>query len=166
MDRALVGLDLQVAVKTPVYKIATVNRQPELTLENAIWLAQPQPLSHTALVRVCNRQSADAIAPRMPAQLPLDMILLGSLHPAVAQMSGLYWVDATADASLSYDYLIVSDNNNVAQLNPDTMLTIIAQSGFSNIDASIALNLRFARRPRSRDRRSRSVRASRKYAAH
>jgi hypothetical protein len=32
----------------------------------------------------------------------------------------------------------------VAQLNPDTMLTVIQQSGFSSIDAAIVFNLRFA----------------------
>jgi hypothetical protein len=140
---ALVGLDLQVTGENTVYKIASVESSTRLTLETPYGGPTATAKSYSIGPRL-QSSAADAIAPRMPAQLPLDMILLGSLHPAVAQMNGLYWVDATADVSLSYDYLIVADNNNVAQLNPDTMLTIIAQSGFSNVDASIALNLRFA----------------------
>ena len=85
--------------------------------------------------------------PRMPAQSPLDMVLLGTLHPAVAQMSGLYWIDRTADLAETYDYLIVGDYNGVAQLNPDNMLAVIQQSGFSNVDGSIVYNLRMAQAP-------------------
>src|SRR6185369_15794346 len=82
--------------------------------------------------------------PRMPAQSPLDMVLLGTLHRAVAQMSGLYWIDRSADPAETYDYLIVGDYNGVAQLNPDNMLAVIQQSGFSNVDGSIVYNLRVA----------------------
>jgi len=53
--------------------------------------------------------SADAgtDTPRMPAQRPLDLILAASLHPAMAQMLGLYWLDRTAEPGVSYDYLLV-----------------------------------------------------------
>jgi hypothetical protein len=142
---ALAGLDIQIAGET-VYKIARVDSSTKLTLEIPYAGATATGLSYNIRPRL-QASAVDAIAPRMPAQLPLDMLLLGSLHPAVAQMSGLYWVDATADPSPSYDYLIVSDHNNVAQLNPDTMLLFIQQSGFSNLDAAIAFNLRFAPTP-------------------
>jgi hypothetical protein len=139
---ALTGLDIQIAGDT-VYKIASVDSSTKLTLEIPYAGATATGLSYNIRPRL-QASAVDAIAPRMPAQLPLDMLLLGALHPAVAQMSGLYWVDATADPSPSYDYLIVSDHNNLAQLNPDTMLTVIKESGFSNLDAAIAFNLRFA----------------------
>src|SRR6185369_15085441 len=82
--------------------------------------------------------------PRMPAQSPLDMVLLGSLHPAVAQMSGLYWSDRTADVEQTYDYLIVGDYNGVGELNADKMLAVVRQSGFANVDGAIVYNLRMA----------------------
>jgi hypothetical protein len=143
---ALAGLDLQLAGENTVYKIASVESSTRLTLEKSYGGKTATGASYSIAPRL-QASAADAIAPRMPAQLPLDMLLLGSLHPAVAQMSGLYWADATADPALSYDYLIVSDNSDMAQLNPDTMLAIIQQSGFSNLDASIVFNLRLAPAP-------------------
>ena len=44
----------------------------------------------------------------MPKQYPLDLVLLGTLHPAIAQMVGLYWVDQDVGPNMSYDYLIVA----------------------------------------------------------
>jgi hypothetical protein len=143
---ALAGLDLQLNNEDTNYKIASVESSTQLTLEKPYPGKKATGLSYNIRPRL-QATAVDAIAPRMPAQLPLDMVLLGSLHPAVAQMSGLYWVDATADASNNYDYLIVADNNNVAQLNPDTMLSAIQQNGFSNVDAAIVFNLRFAPSP-------------------
>lgn len=44
-------------------------------------------------------------------QRPLDLLLLGSLNPALAQILGLYWVDATAAPNIRYDYLLLADHN-------------------------------------------------------
>jgi len=143
---ALAGLDLQLAGENTIYKIASVDSSTKLTLENPYGGTTATGKSYSIGPRL-QSSAANAIAPRMPAQLPLDMVLLGSLHPAVAQMSGLYWIDITADPAFAYDYLIVSDNNGLAQLNPDTMLGIIQQSGFSNVDASIVFNLHLAPSP-------------------
>ena len=57
-------------------------------------------------------------APVMPAQKPLDMVLLGALHPALAQMVGLYWVDQLAEPDVAYDYLIVAAHTPF-QFEPD-----------------------------------------------
>ncbi len=54
---------------------------------------------------------SDAEPPRMPNQRPLDLVLLASLHPAVAQMLGLYWVDQTAEPGVCYDYLLLADHS-------------------------------------------------------
>ncbi len=143
---ALAGLDLQLNGETTVYKIASVQSATSLTLEKPYPGPDATAVSYGIAPRL-QASAVDAIAPRMPAQMPLDMVMLGSLHPAVAQMGGLYWADTTADPALAYDYLIVSDHNNVAQLNPDTMLVIIQQSGFTNINASIVYNLRLAPAP-------------------
>jgi hypothetical protein len=86
-------------------------------------------------------------AAHMPNQSPLDMVLLGSLHPAVAQMSGLYWADRAADPAQTYDYLVVGDYNGVAQLNVDNMLGHLQQNGFSAVEASVVHSLRLSRAP-------------------
>jgi hypothetical protein len=41
---------------------------------------------------------------------------LGTLHPALAQLIGLYWVDETAALDEAYDYLIVADHTGVGGL--------------------------------------------------
>jgi hypothetical protein len=43
-------------------------------------------------------------------QRPLDLLLLGSLHPAMAQILGLYWYDGTAVSGTPYDYLLIADH--------------------------------------------------------
>lgn len=45
----------------------------------------------------------------MQQQKPLDLILMGTLDPAVAQMTGLYFVDNSVVKDEAYDYLIVAD---------------------------------------------------------
>lgn len=57
--------------------------------------------------------------PTMPALYPLDMVLLGALHPAIAQMVGLYWLDDTALASATYDYLLVGSFAKGAAISGD-----------------------------------------------
>jgi hypothetical protein len=44
-------------------------------------------------------------------QRPLELLLLGSLQPPVAQMLGLYWLDKTAVPGEHYDYLLVADHD-------------------------------------------------------
>jgi hypothetical protein len=87
--------------------------------------------------------SGDTV-PHMPAQSPLDIVLLGTLHPAVSQMVGLYWADRTTDRAQTYDYLIVADYTGVGGRNGDQVLSLIQQSGFNNFDGYIAYNLRMS----------------------
>ena len=54
---------------------------------------------------------SDTMSPKMPNQRPLDLVLLASLHPAVAQMLGLYWVDQTAEPGVAYDYMLLADHS-------------------------------------------------------
>ena len=52
---------------------------------------------------------------KMPSQKPMDLILLGALDPAVAQMTGLHFIDETAQEGVAYDYLILADHTGVFQ---------------------------------------------------
>jgi hypothetical protein len=53
--------------------------------------------------------SADREVPTLPGVRPLELLLLASLHPAMAQMLGLYFVDGSALPGVGYDYLLVGD---------------------------------------------------------
>jgi hypothetical protein len=77
----------------------------------------------------------------------LDMILLGALHPALAQLVGLYWVDQTALPDVAYDYLIVADHTGVGQRDADKVLAVIKSSGFAQLDGYIVFNKRAAAAP-------------------
>lgn len=142
----LAGLDFQLEEEQIVYPISSVQSATSLTLERPYSGESVTAKAYRIGARL-QSSVAGALTPRMPAQSPLDMVLLGTLHPAVAQMGGLYWIDRTADPAESYDYLVVGDYNGVAQLNADNMLAIIQQSGFSNVDGSIVYNLRIAPAP-------------------
>ncbi|MET0621668.1 MAG: hypothetical protein ABW250_01675, partial [Pyrinomonadaceae bacterium] len=89
----------------------------------------------------------DADPPRMSKFYILDMVLLASLHPALAQAVGLYWVDRTVVPDAAYDYLIVADHTGVGQLNPTRVLGVIQSSGFAQLDGYIVFNKRAVAEP-------------------
>jgi hypothetical protein len=89
----------------------------------------------------------DPEPPRLSKFHILDMILLGSLHPALAQAVGLYWVDRTAARDTAYDYLIVADHTGVGQRDPALVLNVIQSSGFAQLDGYIVFNKRAAAEP-------------------
>ncbi|MGA9773957.1 MAG: hypothetical protein WBV94_33305 [Blastocatellia bacterium] len=90
----------------------------------------------------------DPLPLTMPNQYPLDLVLLSTLHPALAQMAGLYWVDdpqsSAEPAGTAYDYLIVADYTGVGGRNPSHVLTTIANSGFSKLEGYIVFNKQVA----------------------
>lgn len=137
----LEGLDFQLKDDDAVYTITKVDSPTRLTLDRPYPFASSSGKNYLTSARLQSSVSG-SIVPRMPAQSPLDIMLLGTLHPAVAQMSGLYWADRTADPELIYDYLVVADYNGVGQLNPEEMLNVLGQSGFSNVQGSIVYNVR------------------------
>ena len=75
---------------------------------------------------------------RMPSQRALDLLLLGAIHPAVAQMLGLYFVDPAAPLNTPFDYLVVADPDGRFQGNEQLVLAHIALFRFQLIDAWIA----------------------------
>ena len=76
----------------------------------------------------------------MPKQYPLDLILLGALHPAIAQMVGLYWVDQQVNTTDSYDYLIVAARNSTLGTNANDALQWLRLNGLDDVDAFIVFN--------------------------
>jgi hypothetical protein len=80
--------------------------------------------------------------PQIPALAPLDLVLLSSLHPAMAQMIGLYWVDRKAPPDVVFDYLIVADYTGQGGREAGRLLSVIQQNGFAALDGYIAFNLR------------------------
>jgi hypothetical protein len=61
-------------------------------------------------------------APTLPARRTLDLVMLASLHPAMAQMLGLYWADQSAVPGVHYDYLIIGDYSGTSNGDPFTLI--------------------------------------------
>ena len=67
--------------------------------------------------------------------MSLAILLSASQNPAVAQMLGLYFADATTVEGQSYDYTLVADYRNAANGNINTVQSLINAQNFSSIDA-------------------------------
>jgi hypothetical protein len=61
-----------------------------------------------SMSETAERQQGGSV--EMPAEHPLELLLLAALHPAVAQMLGLYFVDERADPAQRYRYLLLADH--------------------------------------------------------
>jgi hypothetical protein len=85
--------------------------------------------------------------PRLKGQRPLDWMMFASIHPAVAQMLGLYWLDRTADPAQSYDYLLVADYLNRFQGRPENVLELLQVLSNLEIDGYIVFNKRLVPAP-------------------
>lgn len=74
-------------------------------------------------------------------QRPLELLLLGTLQPAIAQMLGLYWCDRTAVPGKAYDYLLVADHDHSLGGTIGNALTWVENVfDFSVVDGFIAYN--------------------------
>jgi hypothetical protein len=84
----------------------------------------------------------DVQPPQIPSLAPLDLVLLSSLHPAMAQMLGLYWVDRKAPPAVAFDYLIVADYAGRGGREPGRLLAWLQKNGFADVDGYIVFNLK------------------------
>jgi hypothetical protein len=89
---------------------------------SAIWQGQPFEQLHNRLLTLVEgggdgpsmqqieQKDVKGVddAGTLKAIKPLDVVSLASLHPAVAQMLGLYLIDTTADKDQEYDYLVLA----------------------------------------------------------
>jgi hypothetical protein len=103
-----------------------------------------QPYVVAATLRA---EQTQATGPIVPVQYPLPLVLLASINAAMAQILGLYWIDETARQGVTYDYLLVTDPQNVARLDPDAVLAELGAHGFANLDGYIAFDLEVGRAP-------------------
>jgi hypothetical protein len=85
--------------------------------------------------------------PKSISQYPLDLVLIAGLHPAIAQMLGLYWVDQSVPPNEPFDYLIVADHTGIGNKNPAGILEVIRAEGFINLDGYIVFNQRMQTAP-------------------
>src|SRR6266567_4645644 len=85
--------------------------------------------------------------PRMLRQYPLDLVLFGTLHPAIAQMVGLYWADQKVEPGVPFDYLILADYTGELGGKLDDALKFLFTFGFANVDGYIVFNKRMASAP-------------------
>jgi hypothetical protein len=94
-----------------------------ITDQKVTVVAQPDP------------SDPDATPPQIPDLSSLDLLLSGAINPAMAQLLGLYWVDATAVEGQSYDYMLVADYTNAGNHNVATIQALITAENFTNITA-------------------------------
>ncbi len=86
--------------------------------------------------------------PKLPGLRPLDLVFLASLHPAMAQMLGLYFADTSVPASVGYDYLLLADPTGVLGGSAETALAWLAfTADSSQVDATLVLGRRPTPRP-------------------
>lgn len=143
LDRPYEGPDSVSAYRIaerPLYRVLTVNSPTRLTLDAPYGGATAAGRRYELAV-VLQAPGSPNQAPRLPRFRPLDVVLVGALDPAVAQMLGLYWVDETADPGSTYDYLLLADNNGLGN-NALAVLNAWVQSRYANTDGFIAFNLR------------------------
>ncbi len=67
--------------------------------------------------------------PTLPGLKPLDVVFLASLHPAFAQMLGLYFADDSAQPDVAYDYLLLGDTTGALGGSAASALDWLAFTG-------------------------------------
>lgn len=147
LNRNYVGLTEEKAytiVDKTTYRISRVDSPTQLTLEqNYVGSIVGSGKSY-AVVSSLQSTSGTGLIPQMPRQFPLDLILLATVHPAIAQMLGLYWVDQTAETGVAYDYLILADRAGRSRGQPQAVLKEALETDFSEIDGYIVWNQKVA----------------------
>ena len=140
------GKTYTIADKMP-YTIMSVDSPSQLTLNRGYGRPTDEFGSVKAYAIVARLQPTESgrATPRMSKQSPLDLVLLSTVQPAIAQMIGLYWVDQKADPGAAYDYLILADYEGLFQgLKPHEVAKTLTQVGFSHLYGYIVFNKRMA----------------------
>jgi hypothetical protein len=125
-----------------VYSITKVVSPTMLTLARA-YHGPERPGSVGYAIFSALQSTGRGEPPWMPDQSPLDMVLLGTLHPSMAQMVGLYWVDSLAEEDHPYDYLILADHEGYFHGNPHRAKILLGSGEvgeFPGVDGYIVFN--------------------------
>lgn len=81
--------------------------------------------------------------PDTQLQRPLDIALLAALHPAIAQLLGLYFIDSTAKPGTSYDYIVLADFDGALGGAATSALSWLTGSpSFAEVDAWVVSDVR------------------------
>lgn len=83
----------------------------------------------------------DPNAPIMPDQRPLDLLQMGAINPAIAQMLGLYWTHDPGDSN-AYDYLLLADHSGRFGGDPDAAVAAMAEPLPDDVDGWICFGRR------------------------
>jgi hypothetical protein len=100
----------------------------------------PMSAIATPVAGVAVPPDPQATPPRIPAQYPLQLVLLSTLHPAAAQMLALYWADRQVVPNQAYDYLIVADYSGRLPREGPASLSLIRRLGFIPANGYIVFN--------------------------
>jgi hypothetical protein len=89
----------------------------------------PMPAREHPAMQGQSLSTSSEDVPSIPEGLrPLDLVLLASLHPAMAQMLGLYFADQSVLPNVAYDYLLLADQGGILGGTADAALDWIAFS--------------------------------------
>ncbi|MGZ3626553.1 MAG: hypothetical protein ACXVDN_02650, partial [Ktedonobacteraceae bacterium] len=133
-----VGLGLQVSGEAETYTIVQVDSPTSLQVERSYLGSTGTGKSYTLAARFQSVEP-DGMSPLMPRVYPLDLVLLGALHPALAEMVGLAWTDSEVDPAVAYDYLILADPDGRLGLDAGKALSWLQQTeqAFATVDGYI-----------------------------
>jgi hypothetical protein len=144
---ALEGFAFQLADEDVVYAVGSVETATALTLDRA-YQGDSATANGYGIGPLLQPTESDSDPPRMSSQSPLDLVLLGTLHPALAQMVGVYWIDERADPEIAHDYLLLADyDGRFFEMGPHKTVAEIADHGFGQAEAYIVFNKRIASSP-------------------
>jgi hypothetical protein len=91
---------------------------------------------------------ADPKSPSVSQLHPLDMLLIGSLHPPIAEMLGLAWTDRSIPRNVPCDYMVVADHAGAAGGDPHRLLAYLTARGFdARTDAWIVYDVTAEHQP-------------------
>ncbi len=135
-------------VERTAYTISSIDSPTQLTLDRGYTGTSGAGKNYAIGSTLQSTEPGEREAPRMMRQHPQDLVLIGTLEPAIAQMLGLYWVDEKADPGSAFDYLILADHDGLFDgLEPREILDLLRQTGFNDLDGYIVFNKRAAPAP-------------------
>lgn len=93
-----------------IYRVKKVDGPASLTLNQPYRGEAGVKHKYRLLVRLTSDDDkTDNQPPSLPRHKLLDLVLLQAMHPALAKVIGLYWIDQPPAKKTGYDYLLLAD---------------------------------------------------------